>query len=87
MAAKSVIQETPKKKDPWTIMENVYIPRPRPGESNVLYVSINKRKFSVPKGKATLVPRPVAQVIRHSLKAEEATDAYITSIRGLDHKL
>jgi len=87
MAVKIGIPEIPEKKDPWTIMERVYIPRPRPGESNVLYVSINKRKFSVPKGKETSVPRPVAQVIRHSLKAEEATDAYIASIRGLNHKL
>lgn len=55
----------------------VYLDRAAGGEDNYLRVGVNGRMFQVPRGKTTMVPRAVYDVIRRSNTAKIVTEAYM----------
>lgn len=61
--------------DPWAEMVPVFLPKVT-GEEDFRYVGINGRMFQVPRGKQTLVPRPVFDVLAYSQDAREYTDRF-----------
>nr|DAU60212.1 MAG TPA: hypothetical protein [Caudoviricetes sp.] len=63
-------QEAAKAYDPWNDMVEVLIPMRSRTEQPTAYISINRRGFFVPKGKRTMVPRPVAEVIQRSMEMQ-----------------
>lgn len=73
--------------DPWKRKMTITLPRPGVTEKRMLFVRVNDRTFSLPKGKSSEVPYPVYEVLRRSLKAEEATADYLREISGLNHQL
>lgn len=71
----------PKRIDPWDEMVSVYVPRGRKGEDQFMYVCVNDRRYSIPKnGKNQVMPRPIAEVLKMSLNAQDNADEYAESI-------
>lgn len=65
--------------DPWQIMEPVTVPRLQNSRNQPdMAVSVNGRIFKIQRGvQDVMVPRPIAQVVRRSLRAtDDAADAY-----------
>lgn len=66
--------------DPWSVMEDVYIPKINGDKSQ--FVAVNGRSYMVPCGKTVSVPAPIAEVIRHSqeamAEAEEVAEALLS---------
>ena len=73
--------------DPWQRKMTITLPRPGVTEKRMLFVRVNDRTFSLPKGKSIEVPYPVYEVLRRAIKAEEATADYLREISGLNHQL
>ena len=63
------------KYDPWKDMVEVFIPKKSRGEQDTTYIRLNRRAYLVPKGKRTMVPRPVAKIIDRSLEMQNDLDA------------
>ena len=90
MAAKkeveAVVEEVKKpvvaEKDPWKEMVEIRLPKPLPNEENFVIASVNGKVFKIKKGTNVKVPAPIAEVLEHSLEAEEAADMYIQSKQG-----
>lgn len=57
--------------------EEIFIPKGLPGDEPNLFVSVNGVNYLLPRGKTSLVPEVVAQVIRRSQKAQELLDARV----------
>lgn len=58
------------KNDPWKDMVEVMLPKRTRSEQATEYVSVNLRKYRIPKGVVTRVPRPVAEVLFNSMEAQ-----------------
>ena len=83
----AVVEEVKKpvskaEKDPWTKMVDIRLPKPFPNEENFVIASVNGRVFKIKKGVPVSVPAPIAEVLEHSLEAEEAADMYIQGKQG-----
>jgi len=58
--------------DPWKDMVDVVLPRAPKSEQNFQFVSVNGRRFQVPRsGKPVSVPRPVYEVLMNSAAAAD----------------
>lgn len=79
-----VAKPAPKKveKDPWADMVEIRLPKPLPNEENFVIASVNSRIFKIKKGIPVKVPKPIAEVLEHSLEAEEAAEMYIDKLKG-----
>lgn len=69
-------------KDPWRDMVEIKLPKPFPNEENFIIASVNGKVFKIKKGVPVKVPAPIAEVLEHSLEAEEAADMYIQGKQG-----
>lgn len=68
--------------DPWSVMKTIVLPRATDGSANFRFVSVNGRNFKVLRGQPVSVPLPVADVLQHSLDAEEEAIRFIESLEG-----
>lgn len=69
-----VIEAAPKaeqKTNPWAEMKEVYIVVKTRSEQPTEYFSVNGRKFFVPKGVVTRVPKPIYDLIQNREDAEK----------------
>lgn len=67
--------------DPWEEYEDMMVRRKRAGEADSYYVCVNDRRFYIPRdGKVQKIPKPIAEVLRASLAAEEDAEAFSASI-------
>lgn len=71
-----------KEKDPWLDKVMIRLPKPLPGQENYIIASVNGRVFKIKKGIDVSVPAPIAEVLEHSLEAEDAAALYIEKIQG-----
>ncbi len=62
--------------DPKADWVSVYVEPGTGKDKGTLYVGVNGRGYYVPRGKATLVPPEVAEVLRHRGEALDAQDAF-----------
>lgn len=60
--------------------EEVFIPRGTANDDPNLFVSVNGVNYLLPKGKSSLVPKPVAEEIRRSQRAAEKQDEKIDAL-------
>ena len=60
--------------------EEVFIPRGTANDDPNLFVSVNGVNYLLPKGKRSLVPKPVAEEIRRSQRAAEKQDEKIDAL-------
>lgn len=58
----------------------VFIPKGYAGDEPNLFVSVGGVNYLLPRGKTSLVPEPVAQVIRRSRLAQEALDRRVEKL-------
>lgn len=64
-------EEKPAKVNKWDQMETVVTPRKQ--KHDYYYVCVNDRRFEIPAdGKPHEMPRPIAEVLRQSIEAENA---------------
>ncbi len=56
--------------DPWQEKREVFLPYATKGEEQFVYVSINGRKWQVPRGKSVSVPLPLYERIQIMLEAQ-----------------
>ena len=56
--------------DPWTVKRDVFLPYVTKGEEQFVYVSVNGRKWQVPRGKTVSVPLPLYERIQIMLEAQ-----------------
>lgn len=73
------------KYDPWKDMVEVFIPMKNRNEQPTAYIRINRRSYLVPKGRRTMVPKPIAKVIERSQEMQlelekEARDDFSGSV-------
>ena len=68
-----------KEKDAWAVMKTIKLDKALPGEENYVIASVNGRVFKIKKGIPVEVPAPIAEVLEHSMQAEEAKDMFIES--------
>ncbi|MGN1419217.1 MAG: hypothetical protein ACI4W6_07795 [Acutalibacteraceae bacterium] len=72
--------DTKKKIDPWNEKEEIFVPRlANCKEQPDLIASVNGRTFQIQRGKKVEVPKPIAEVIKRSLEAEEKADDFYYS--------
>ena len=76
------IPAEPKVVDPWEQKVEIRLPKPLMNEENFVIASVNGRVFKIKKGIQVSVPAPIAEVLEHSLEAEEAADLYIQQKQG-----
>lgn len=58
--------------DPWKDMVDITLPRAPQNEQNFQFVSVNDRRFQVPRtGRPVSVPRPVYEVLMNSAAARD----------------
>ena len=76
--------ETAVKRDPWRDMVEIKLPKGPKGEPNYEIVSVNGRVFKIKKGEKVKVPMPIAEVIEHSMEAQEEADEYMESVLSED---
>ena len=63
--------ETKPAYDPWKDMVEVFIPMKNRNEQPTALIRINRKMYFVPKGKRTMVPKPVAKVIMRSMEMQQ----------------
>jgi len=68
--------------DPWERKRYVLLPRLSRGSDESQMVSVNGRKFTVPRGVRVAVPEPVAEVLEFSALVQSYADEYATNIPG-----
>ena len=66
---------TNKTVDPMTVMETVFIPK-IPGEETTVFVGINGKSWTIPRGKSCEVPKPVADMLRERQRRQDAADEF-----------
>lgn len=54
--------------------ESIFIPRGYDGDDPMLSVSVNGKRYNLPRGKSSEVPTHIAKEIKRSWAAEEARD-------------
>lgn len=65
------LQEVPENIiDPWEEKRDVFLPYVTKGEEQFVYVSVNGRKYQVPRGKSVSVPLPLYERIQIMLEAQ-----------------
>ena len=69
-----IIDEKPV--DPMTVMETVYLPRATGKEENFVFVGLNGKGYNIMKGVPVQVPKPVAAILRESLRIEQKSDRW-----------
>lgn len=68
-------------KDEWDEEIEMLIPRRPKGDDQQFYVCVNDRRFYIPaNGKMQKLPKPVAEVLKQSLEAENEAEDYAESI-------
>lgn len=68
-------------KDAWDEEVSVIVPRKPKGEDQQYYICVNDRRWMVPaNGKAQMLPKPVAEILQESLKAEYDADEFADHI-------
>lgn len=73
---KKTVEKTQEKYDPWQDMRKVRIPK-LPGKNQPdVQVSVNGRQFTIQRGVEVSVPRPVYEIVQHSVIAEEKANEY-----------
>lgn len=63
--------------DPWKDMVQVRLPKATNGELNYQIASVNGRVYKIQKGVPVSVPAPIAEVLKHSFKAQDEADMFI----------
>lgn len=76
--------ETAVNRDPWSVKAEIKLPKGPKGEPNYEIVSVNGRIFKIKKGEKVKVPMPIAEVIEHSMEAQEEADEYMESVLSED---
>ena len=67
--------------DEWLQEEEMIVPRKPKGEDQQYYVCVNDRRFMIPaNGKMQTLPKPIAEVLKASLEAEQDADDYADHI-------
>lgn len=64
------------KANPMKEMVSLHIPKVS-GEDRCVYIGLNGKAWSIPRGVTVQVPKPVADIYYMALKAAEARDKYI----------
>lgn len=62
-------------KNPMEIMETVFVPK-IPGEADTVFVGLNGRSWTFPRGKSVQVPKPVADILRQQQEYQTAAEEY-----------
>lgn len=74
--------------NPWNDRVPVFLAKATDGDQQFVFVCVNDKGFQVPRGKRTLVPRPVYEVLTRSEYAQQITESYdeanknVEKIRG-----
>lgn len=68
----------------WKDKVPVFLPKATDGNQQFVYVCINDRTFQVPRGKRTLVAKPVYDVLMRSEYAQQITEAYDSAKRNVE---
>lgn len=68
--------------NPMDEKEVVFIPKVS-GEDENVWVGLNGKSWSIPRGKKTEVPKPVAEILYQSERAKEAQEKYIKQQQDL----
>lgn len=66
---------TPKTNDPMQEMVSVHVPKIT-GEEPMLLVGLNGKLYNIPRGKTSMVPKPVADIIAMSDRNAGIADEY-----------
>lgn len=73
------------KKDEWSQLVDVIVPRKPKGEDPNFYICVNDRRFYIPaNGKVQQLPLPVAEVLAASLEDEGKAEDYMDSMPNRD---
>ena len=83
METEPVVSETvePEVKDEWAEEVEMLIPRRPKGDDQQFYICVNDRRFYIPaNGKMQKLPKPIAEVLKQSLEAENEAEDYAESI-------
>lgn len=69
-------------KSAWDEMVEIIVPRKPKGEDQQYYVCVNDRRFTIPAdGTIQKLPRPVAEVLKMSIDAENAAEKFADQIK------
>lgn len=66
----------------WQETETIFIPKKNPKDTEQ-FIGINGKTWLVQKGKQVEVPKPVAEVIRHSIEADERAEEYMEMLQAI----
>ena len=96
MATKKTVEEKPEEmetepvvsepvepavKDEWDEEVEMLIPRRPKGDDQQFYICVNDRRFYIPaNGKMQKLPKPIAEILKQSLEAENEAEDYAESI-------
>lgn len=65
----------------WEETVEMVVPKTRAGGAKDYYVCVNDRRFQIPaNGKTQSLPKPIAEVLKASLEAENAAEEYMESM-------
>ena len=74
-------EEYEERPDEWMQEEEMIVPRKPKGEDQQYYVCVNDRRFMIPaNGKMQKLPKPIANVLKDSLEAEQDAADYADHI-------
>jgi len=74
-AAEAELNQVQKKYDPWKDRVPFFLPKTTTTDETSKYVCVNGKPYQVPYGKTSRLPRPVYDVLKRSLEAEEKSEA------------
>lgn len=73
--------EVPAVKDEWDEYVEMLIPRRPKGDDQQFYICVNDRRFYIPaNGKTQKLPKPIAEILKQSLEAENEAEDFAESI-------
>jgi hypothetical protein len=58
-------------------LKTIFVPYAKAGEEQKLFVAVNGRTYSVPRGKNVTLPKYIADTIEHALKMEAKYEAEV----------
>lgn len=71
---------TPPANDPWQEKREVFLPYAPKGDEQFVFVSVNGRKYQVPRGRSVTLPLPLYERIQIMQEAEIKTMDYVNSL-------
>lgn len=71
-----------KELSPWDEKVKIRLPKAPSGEDNHIIASVNGKVFKIKRGIEVEVPKPIAEVVENSFKAQEDAEAFIDAKLG-----